>query len=158
LIRKAVFSLIVALSLTGCATTSGGRGDIDEVHLIGLPVTFNLDARPGPDGFAVRVFVTKGGSAKGAQVTSGALEVLIFDGVTGRDELAVKQPLQVWKFSVQQLAALREQSSLGTGYRFALRWQNSPTKNYITVAARYLPPKGEPIIYSSPSTITTAIK
>jgi hypothetical protein len=151
--------LIAALCLAACATMSGGgRGDrIDEVHLFGLPVTLNFDAKPGPDGFAVRVFVTKGGGAKGSTIESGNLEVMMFDGVIGADEIATKEPNQTWKFTARQLASLREQTSLGNGYRFALRWENPPTHGHITVVARYVPPKGEPV-YSSPSTIMATIK
>ena len=151
-------SLIAALCLAACATMSGGRGDgVDEVHLFGLPMTFNMDATPGPDGFAVRVFVTKGGGAKGTVINSGTLEVLMFDGVVDADKVAVDQPKQVWRFTPHQLLSLREQTSLGTGYRFALRWQEPPTRGYITIVARYVPPQGRPV-YSSPSAITATIK
>jgi hypothetical protein len=154
-----VWSLLAALSLAACATMSGGGGGdrVDEVHLFGLPVTLNLDGKPGADGFAVRVFLTKGGGAKGSTIQSGNLEVLMFDGVVGSDEIAAKEPKQIWKFTPRQLAPLREQTSLGNGYRFALRWDQPPTHGYITVVARYVPPKGGPV-YSSPSTITATMK
>src|SRR5258706_9945484 len=144
--RRMICSLLAALCFAGCATMSGGRGGaVDEVHLFGLPMTLNMDANPGADGFAVRVFVTKGGGAKGSTITSGTLEVLMFDGIAGPDDVAVKQPMQVWKFTPRELTPLREQTSLGNSYRFVLRWQEPPTYGYITVAARYVPPKGEPI-------------
>src|ERR1044071_4390260 len=109
-----VWSLLAALCLAACATISCGGGDrVDEVHLFGLPVTLNFDGKPGADGFAVRVFVTKGGGAKGATIQSGNLEVLMFDGVVGADEIATKEPGQIWKFTPHQLTALREQTSLG---------------------------------------------
>lgn len=149
--------LLVVTWTTGCGSLSGGGTAVDEVHLFGLPVTFNMDAKPGADGFAVRVFVTQGGGAKGVPITAGAIEVLMFDGVVAGDELGVKPPQQVWKFGPNQLAPLREKTTLGTGYRFALRWENSPTRGHITVAARFVPPRGEPI-YSSPSTITASSK
>src|SRR3954467_10285257 len=112
-----VCSLIAALCLAACATTSGGGGErVDEVHVFGLPITLNLDGKPGADGFAVRVFVTKNGGAKGATVENGNLEVLMFDGVIGADEIAAKEPNQVWKFTPRQLSSLREQASLGSSY------------------------------------------
>src|SRR5678815_522732 len=111
-----ICSLIAALCIAACAT--GGRGEhVDEVHLFGLPITLNLDGKPGADGFAVRVFVTKNGGAKGATVENGNLEVLMFDGVVGSDEIAAKEPNQVWKFTPRQLSQLREQASLGNSYR-----------------------------------------
>ena len=149
---------MVALCLGACATISGGGGErVDEVHLFGLPVTLNLDGKPGPDGFAVRVFATKGGGAKGSTIESGNLEVMMFDGVIGADEVAAKEPKQVWKFNSRQLGHLREVTSLGNAYRFTLRWDQAPTRGHITVVARYVSPKGEPV-YSSPSTITATIK
>lgn len=155
---RLVLCLLAGLCITGCATMSGGRSErVDEVHLFGLPVTLNFDGKPGADGFAVRIFVTKGGGAKGSTIQSGNLEVLMFDGVVGADEIATKEPKQVWKFTPHQLTALREQTSLGAGYRFVLRWDEAPTHGHITVLARYISPKGEPV-YSSPSTITATAK
>jgi hypothetical protein len=137
--------------------SGGGREHVDEVHLFGLPITLNLDGKPGADGFAVRVFVTKNGGAKGATVENGNLEVLMFDGVIGSDEIAAKEPNQVWKFTPRQLSPLREQASLGNSYRFTLRWDQQPTRGHVTVVARYVPVKGGPV-YSSPSTIAATIK
>jgi hypothetical protein len=153
---RCLCSLIAAICLAACAT--GGRGErVDEVHLFGLPITLNLDGKPGADGFAVRVFVTKNGGAKGATVDAGNLEVLMFDGVIGSDEIAVREPNQVWKFTPRQLIPLREQASLGSSYRFMLRWDKQPTHGHVTVVARYVPVKGGPV-YSSPSTIAATIK
>jgi hypothetical protein len=149
--------LILALGLTACSTLSGGSQRVDGVHLFGLPITLNLDGKPGADGFAVRVFVTKNGSAKGATVDGGVLEVLMFDGVVGADEVAAKEPNQVWKFTPRQLSPLREQASLGNSYRFTLRWDKLPTHGHVSVVARYVPEKGGPV-YSSPSTIPATIK
>ena len=136
---------------------SGGSQRVDGVHLFGLPITLNLDGKPGADGFAARVFVTKGGAAKGSKVETGSLEMMMFDGVIGADEVAAKEPDQVWKFTPHQLSPLREESSLGEGYRFTLRWDKTPTRGHVTVVARYVPVKGGPV-YSSPSTIPATIK
>jgi len=153
-----VCSLIAALCLAACATTSGGGGErVDEVHVFGLPMTLNLDGKPGADGFAVRVFVTKGGGAKGSTVQSGNLEVMMFDGVIGPEEVAAKEPNQVWKFTPRELTPLHEQTSLGDAYRFTLRWDKPPTRGHITVVARYVPTKGAPV-HSAPSTIGARMK
>jgi hypothetical protein len=155
---RSLCSFVAALCLAGCATMSGGRADrVDAVHLFGLPVTLNLDGKPGTDGFAVRVFATKGGGAKGSTIESGALEVLMFDGVIGPDEVAAREPKQIWKFTARQLSPLREQTSLGNGYRFTLRWDQPPTRGHITVVARYVAAKAAPV-YSAPSTIAATIK
>jgi hypothetical protein len=154
--KNFVCSLLTAVLLAGCATFSGG-GNVDEVHLFGLPVTVNLDGIPGADGFAARVYATKDGGSKGSELDAGVLEILMFDGVIGGEELANTPPAQSWKFGPKQLAHFKEKNSLGTGYRFALRWQRPPTRGHITVVARYVSPKGE-YIYSSPSTISSASK
>lgn len=151
------FAVLAALLFAGCGTLSGKNEGVDAVHVFGLPVTINMDTRPGPDGFAVRVFVTKNGGAKGATINNGSIEVLMFDGVIGVDEIQSKQPTQLWRFTARQLPAMREQTSLGNAYRFALRWDQPPRHGHITVLARYLPERGEPT-YSSPSSITASIR
>lgn len=150
-------ALVLAIAFAGCATFSGGGGgDVTELHLFGLPVTLNMDAKPGADGFAVRVYATKNGAAKGALVTAGSIEILMFDGVVGTGDLANQTPQQTWKFSGRELGKYEEQTSLGHGYKFALRWNETPKRKHITVLARFVPSKGEPI-YSSPSTITASM-
>ena len=151
-------AVFAALLLGGCAALSGGGNEgVEAIHVFGLPVTINMDTRPGPDGFAVRVFVTKNGGAKGATINNGAIEVLMFDGVIGADEIQTKQPTQLWRFTPKQLSAMREQTSLGNAYRFALRWDEPPRHRHITVLARYLSERGEPM-YSSPSSITASMR
>jgi hypothetical protein len=156
---RALFSVLVSVCIAGCASmsSSGGRGPVDEIHLFGLPITINMDGQPGADGFAARIYVTMGGSAKGARVKSGALEVWMFDGVVRTDDLLTQTPLQKWRFPARELNRLQEQTSLGQGYRFALRWKEAPKHNHITIIARFVPEKGQPV-YSSPSTISAAAK
>src|SRR5687768_10346538 len=109
--------LAAVLLAAGCGTLSGGRNEgVDAVHVFGLPVTINMDTRPGPDGFAVRVFVTKNGGAKGATINNGSIEILMFDGAMKIDDLTTQEPKQSWKFNAKQLAAMREQTSLGMAY------------------------------------------
>ena len=150
--------VVAAMWLAGCGTLSGRRGEgVDALHVFGLPVTINMDTRPGPDGFAVRVFVTKSGGAKGTTINNGSIEVLMFDGVIGAGEIQTSQPTQLWKFTAKQLSAMRERTSLGNAYRFALRWDERPQHGHITVLARYLPEHGQPV-YSSPSSITASAR
>jgi hypothetical protein len=149
---------MLAVVLLGCASLSGGggKGDVTELHLFGLPITVNLDGKPGADGFAVRIYANKNGEAKGSHISAGTLEVLMFDGVVGANEFLQQKPQQTWRFSPREMSRFEEQTSLGRGYKVALRWQQMPKRNHITVLARYLPPKGEPI-YSTPSTISAAV-
>lgn len=157
--RRALCLLIVGV-LAACGTLSGGGGAgvVDGLHLFGLPITLNLNGQPGADGFAVRIFVTKSGSAKGVPISEGSIEALMFDGVVRYDEILTNAPTQKWSFNAKQLMPFRERSQLGDGYRLVLRWNEAPKHGHITVIARYLPPKDRPPIYSSPSTITSAIQ
>ena len=156
--RLFLASLLMALLASGCASLSGGGGEsVAEVHLFGLPVTLNLDNRPGADGFASRVYAVKVGGAKGATVHNGKVEILMFDGVASVDEVFVKPPTQTWTFTPRQLNAFGEKSTLGQGYRFVLRWNEAPQRGHITIVARYVPEKGE-AVYSSPSTIASSAK
>jgi len=156
---KFAFLAILALSLlAGCATTGGGRADqVQEVHLFGMPAALNMDGRPGADGFAVRVYIIKPGSVKGAQIGSGSIEVLMFDGVVGVNDMTSVPPAQTWRFARRELAPLEEQTSLGFGYRFTLRWNAKPNQGHITLVARHVPTKGD-VVYSAPSTIPSATK
>jgi hypothetical protein len=155
---RAIFSsFFIALLAFGCATFSGGGGRINEVHLFGLPITLNLDNRPGADGFAARIYAVKSDHPKGIPIQNGKMEVLMFDGVVSVDDVFTKTPLQTWSYSPHELKPFGEQSSLGQGYRFVLRWNEPPTHGHITIVARYVPEKGEPV-YSAPSSITAAAK
>lgn len=154
---RAIFiASLVGLLAGGCATTQVGRGDpVNEVALIAPPTTLNLDGQPGADGFAVRVYVIKAGNAKGAPISNGAVELLMFDGRVGSEQLLAAAPAQTWRFTPRELEKLEEQTALGTAYHFALRWAKQPARPAITVVARYVPPKGGPI-YSPPSAIANA--
>ncbi len=156
--RAVVFSGLILLFIAGCASLSSGGGSggrVDEGDLFGLPGALNMDNKPGADGFAWRVLLTKTGSAKGSPVRDGAIEVLMFDGVVSVEKLVGESPAQTWHFTARELARYEEQSSLGRGYRFALQWREAPTHGHLTVLARYAPVKGEPV-YSAPSTISAA--
>src|SRR5687767_9728852 len=102
--RRLICNLLLALIASGCGTMSASRGGrISEVHLFGLPVTLNLDNRPGSDGFAARVYVVKSGRAKGVPVQNGKVEVLMFDGVTSVDDIFTKAPIQTWTFTPREV-------------------------------------------------------
>lgn len=153
-----IFALILACA-AGCASGGarlGGGGQPQEIHLYGVPVTLNLDGVPGPDGFSVRVYASRSDRAKGIKVASGAIEILMFDGVTR--ELNETNVMKSWRFSPTELPAHEMETSLGHGYRFVLRWEDKkPARENITVLARYLPKSG-PAVYSAPSSISARLK
>ena len=152
--------IITALGLAfgaGCATTGRVSGAPQEIHLYGVPVTLNLDDKPGPDGFAVRVYASRADRARGLAVNSGAIEFLAYDGIAN-DSFSGREPLKTWRFTTKELPAHEAQTSLGMGYRFVLRWdENKPARDHITVLARYVPKSGPPV-YSAPSAISSRLK
>lgn len=127
-----------------------------------MPLALNLDDVPGPDGFAVRIFYSRTTRARGIPITSGTVEILMFDGVLmdaalGGTAAALPVPLRVWPFTAEQLKPFSTRTSLGIGYQFVLRWDDKkPTGDHLTVVARYLPSRG-PALLSTPSSISTGI-
>lgn len=133
--------------------SKGSRGGIDELHLFTVPVALNLDREPGPDGFEIKVYASSAERAKGVPITKGSLEVVMYDGVVSAGGLEAAKPLHTWTYTAAQLKPFASTSSLGVGYRMAIRWaKDSPKGASITVVVRHLLPKRE-TIYSSPSVI-----
>ena len=152
----AVF-LIMMLG-TGCASSgsANAKSAVQSLHLFSVPVAVNLDDAPGPDGFAVRLFAKGAKGSKGIAIPNGTLEIVMFDGIV--PEKSSPAPLRTWSFSGSELKKHSGQSAVGTGYRFTLRWADSPpTQSRISVLARYVPPSG-PAISSAPSSVTTGVK
>lgn len=149
-------TLWIAVLGLGCSTArdgrSGGRGEVGELHLFGVPVAIDLDSRPGPDGIGVRIYFTAAGRAQGIEMNRGRLEVLMFEGALTDEALASATPRKVWSYSPTQLAPAIGTSALGTGYQLALNWgADRPRNGAVTVIARYLPPKGSPMVSASSS-------
>ncbi len=149
-----------ALALvSGCASpgSSGGGHGIAELHLFSYPVALRTGESPAPDGFAIKVFASRADDSKGVPITSGRLEVLLFDGALERPT-ATNAPLRTWTFSAAQLKPFAFQRTLGTGYDLALSWGEArPTSSKITVVTRYLPTKGDRVS-SLPSVISVVLK
>jgi hypothetical protein len=96
--------------------------------------------------------------AKGVPITTGRMEILMFDGALQGDEKTNATPRRVWTFSGADLKSHVIQSSLGTGYRFTPRWGDTPPlQSRITIVARYVPP-GETTVESAPTTIAVTAK
>jgi hypothetical protein len=145
----------------GCASTAPQKGParpvaagpVDELQLLSVPVTLNFDQGTGPDGFAVKVFATSQRQPKAFPITTGTLELLMFDGFVSVEEIGSKKPLRTWTYPADQLVRYFFRGSVGVGYEFTPIWgQAIPSSSRITVIARYRPPKG-PLVYSAPSSI-----
>ena len=152
-----LFSAAVAfaLLLLGCA--SDGRmtshGLITELNMLAVPVALNLDGLPGPDTVAVKIYAGNLREAKPVPITSGSLELMLFDGLLKKSTSA-PAPLHTWTFPARQLKRYEFKASIGTGYELTASWTtNKPRAAKITLISRYLPDSGTPI-YSSPSTIS----
>ena len=142
----------------GCATTSGGAdrtvSDVVELNLLTLPVALNLDARPGADGVAVKLFALSAGAPKPTPIRAGSVEVLLFDGLLPQDTTTLPEPAHVWRFTAQQLKEWEVRAVIGTGYQLTLRWDRfQPSGERVTVVARHAIGAGR-YIYSSPGVIS----
>jgi hypothetical protein len=146
------------LLFAGCQT--GGRiGDriggarIDSLNVLTFPVAVNLDNRPGSDGFAIKLYAGNERQARALPITSGTLEVLLFDGVLRN---AQEKPLKTWRFTGEQLKQYEIGTTIGTGYQLALPWEeHRPTRSRFSVVTR-LQREGEPEIKSAPVDIEMA--
>jgi hypothetical protein len=103
------------------------------------------------------VYASSREPAQGLAIRSGKLDILMFD--SGDSKTGQKEtPRHVWSFRPHELKEYEGDTQLGVGYRFALQWgADAPRGRSVTVIARYVPSRGEPI-YSSPSTISLSAK
>src|SRR5689334_15232937 len=113
--------------------SSAKSGELTQLNVLTAPVGLDLDGRPGIDGFSIRVYGNIASNPKPVSITSGTLEILMFDGsVYGRTNLP--PPLRVWTFQANQLRNYEFTARIGVGYEFSLPWgANVPTRNLISV-------------------------
>lgn len=164
---RCVGGLLLGLALSGlsgCASPSGSGawsgqgGSIQELHLLVMPAALNFTQPGAPDGFAVRVFASSGGRAKGVSIRSGTLDILAYDGIPSEATLETMKPALVWSYPAASLAPFAISSSLGTGYELALPWQGvRPAGRRLTLVARYTPARGTALL-AAPSIIPNSLK
>jgi hypothetical protein len=137
--------------LTGCsappARPAGAiPGEIVELHMLTMPMALNLDSEPGADGFVVKIYAVRQQEPKPAPLKEGSVEILMYDGtISGRipDDA---RPLRTWKFTATELSQYQFRTAIGIGYSLKVEWgEQRPTKDRVTIAARYLPAKGSPV-------------
>jgi hypothetical protein len=145
---------LAALGLSGCAGLSKATSEpIQEINLFCAPAAMSFDNVPGPDGISVRIYAGNFRQPKPVAITSGTLEILLFDGAVTADELAKAAPLHVWSLPAQELGRHVQKTSVGISYTLALRWgKDKPTRNRVTVVARYLSPDGGKV-HSAPTVV-----
>jgi len=149
------------LCLAGCGTARDGNSDtarpskgIGELHLLAVPLAINSDQSPGADGFAVKVYAVDPTRPKTQPIGEGTLEILMFDGLIPGTFPGTNSPRHVWTYPAIQLPRYKHTGIVGDGYEFTPHWTtNQPKADQITVAARYRPLQGPPVL-SAPSIIT----
>lgn len=121
--------------------------------MITAPVALDLDAEPGVDGIAVKLYANNPKTPKAVRIQEGSLEFLLFDG-TFYGRTNPPRVLRTFTFTAQQLRPHEFRSTIGYGYEFSLRWgTNVPTQRILSVGARYTAPDDRNIV-SRPSSVT----
>jgi hypothetical protein len=135
------------------ASSDSGDPTVKEINLLAIPVALNMDDKPGPDGFVIKLYATSPKRPKPFPIEAGRIEVCMYDGVPGWTNAASDTPRRTWVFQPEELRRYQVQTSIGTGYELALLWEDAkPTRDRISVIVRYTPPSG-PALLSAPSVI-----
>jgi len=156
-------SLLVAfLIATGCGTTgkgpAGDGAEVDSLVLRAPPAPLNLDGQPGSDGLVVIIHAFRRGTARPVELSSGTLEVLLYDGIPAEPIPETVRPRLTRSLSAAQLPARRANSRYGVGYRALLDWRHDrPTTGHITIVARHVAPSGR-VAASAPVSIALKIR
>jgi hypothetical protein len=124
---------------------------IDELNLVSMPVPVNLESLPGIDGIVVKIYAVDTRHPRPQPIRSGTVEIRMFDGLVRDVATNTNNLRHVWIFPAQDLSGYAMTTGIGTGYSLPLGWgKDQPRQDKITLAARYLPPQGNPV-YSTPS-------
>jgi hypothetical protein len=150
---------LLLLLFTSCSSLpTPTAAPIDSLHLLVTSVALDLDQLPGPDGVGVRVYASRKDSNEALPITSGTLEILMFDGSLAADELSSVEPLKKWSYPAETLRKYVQKTSIGTSYRFAALWGDAKPKDArVTVVTRYIAPDGRQI-YSAPGSVPVSLK
>ena len=151
--------LLASLLLgAGCATDARHAGGIGSLHVFTAPVALDLDPPPGADAIGVTVYASAAATARGLPITNGRMEIQMYDGVLAKGMGTNAAPRHAWTFVPADLQKLGIKTSLGHGYRFALRWNDTPPlQDRITIVARYTTAR-DTVIESAPTTIVVTTK
>jgi hypothetical protein len=148
---------LLLLACVGCRSISSSQS-IDQLHLLVTSVALNLDGKPGADGVGVRLYASHRGNAAALPITSGTLDILMFEGNLPFEELPQHKPRHTWSYPAAKLKRQLQETSVGTSYRFAALWgEDQPQSERITLVARYTAPGGQPV-YSAPSSVPVSVK
>ena len=152
--------LVTTGMLWGCAGSPSlsDHGQVASLHLFAAPDALNLDAQPGVDAVGLRLYASGAKTSRGIAIVTGTLDVILYDGRVSEAEIAVTQPIKIWKFSLEDLRPFEATSALGIGYQLALSWgATAPRQTTASVIARYINPAGREI-YSTVSYLSMSPK
>ena len=154
MIHRSIFLVIVFASLAGCNTDGHQKvsstpprpvGEIDRMVLQASPNAVNWDGKPGPDGLEVCVHMFRLSQPLPVTVR-GTIRFTIYEGVISEKDLVSAKPFHSWLFDGDKLKLHRVRMMTGWGYAMRLGWgSNKPTTSSVTLAAEYLPQKGNSI-------------
>jgi hypothetical protein len=155
-----IWSWVFGILVVGCAgpKAQSKSSSIDQLHLLVTPVALNLDDKPGPDGIGVRVYASRRERAEALPITSGTLDLLMFDDNVSPDQVSSVQPRRTWTYPAAKLKPYIQETTIGISYRFAAMWgQEKPTSDRVTFVARYTSSSTNRI-YSAPSSVQLSLK
>jgi hypothetical protein len=151
---------VIGVSLLGCAGPQAGNksSSIDQLHLLVTPVGLNLDDKPGLDGVGVRVYASRHDRAAALPITSGTLDLLMFEGNVSPQYVPSVQPRRIWSYPADKLKAHIQETTIGISYRFAPLWgEDKPTSDRVTFVARYTS-SATNRIYSAPGSVQLSLQ
>jgi hypothetical protein len=152
--------LAFGILIVSCAgpKTRSKSSSIDQLHLLVTPVALNLDDKPGLDGVGVRVYASHHERAEALPITSGTLDLLMFDGNVSPDQVTALQPRRTWSYPADKLKPHIQETTIGISYRFAALWgDDKPTSDRVTFIARHTSVTSNRI-YSAPSSVQLSLK
>lgn len=150
---------LLVLFFSGCGSLSSrSKASIDQLHLLVTSVALNLDGKAGADGVGVRVYASRRGETTAVPITTGQLEILMFEGTVPASDLPNHKAAYTWTYPADKLKPQMQETSIGMSYRFAAIWgENKPSGDRVTFVARYTSPAGQ-VIYSAPSSVPLSVR
>jgi hypothetical protein len=143
--------LLAGVMAAGCDMSRRGVSatpprPVEQVDVVQLwanpPAAVNWDDVPGPDGVRLNVFLFQQ-DAVAPVLIKGTLELTMYAGRFGPEDLRGTRPMQTWIFTEQELATRQVSSMVGWGYAIQLGWgRNAPAMSSVTLVACYKSPKG----------------
>ena len=119
------------------------------------PSAVNLDNEPGADGVILKMRLYNLQQPLAFTLNQGEIEFLLYEGNVKERDLAVAQPINIWRIQANQMKPYASKTLVGFQYVITLTWlDRAPQSSTITVIARILRPEGGPL-YARRVVLTT---